>query len=86
MSDDKVIMDSQLLDFVQKIATWHHNGVTQLSHIINEPQATIALGKGTVVPPDTDLHSGIRIGVQTALDVLGTLPFEVTRTDNETEQ
>ena len=77
MSATKTVMVEDLDQFVQVLMAWHANKVAMLRHMKDIPEGTEATQDDQ--PPvimTGDVLKGFRMGLDLALEELGTLPFE----------
>lgn len=78
--------------FAFAVAAWHQQQVDTLQHMINIPEGssmkmTSKDDQGNVTEKDVilegDLLTGFKAGLETALMLLGELPFKVSVVDDE---
>ena len=77
MSATKTVMVNDLDQFVRVLVAWHAKKVATLRHMKDIPEGTEATQDDQ--PPvilTGDVLKGFRMGLDLALEELGTLPFE----------
>lgn len=78
MSAEPTLMIESLDDFVRVLSQWHASQVALLKHLQDIPDGSeVSVDDGAPVTLEGDMKRGFIIGLKTALDHLGTLPFEV---------
>lgn len=77
MSATKTVMVDDLDQFVRVLMAWHANKVAMLRHLQNIPDGTEA-SKDDEEPVilTGDMLKGFQMGLEVALEEMGTLPFE----------
>ncbi len=72
----QTVMVESLDDFVRFLAAWHDKQVATLQHMMSIPEGSEAQAPGgEPILLAGDTHKGFVLGLQTALDFLGELPF-----------
>lgn len=82
MSATKTVMVDDLDQFVRVLMAWHANKVAMLRHLQNIPDGTEASkDDGEPVVLTGDMLKGFQMGLEVALEEMGTLPFEAELED-----
>lgn len=62
--------------FAALVATWHSNAVATVKHLINSPEGIEIVIEGEApLTLEGDTQRGFKVGLELALNFLGTLPF-----------
>lgn len=78
MDEDSTIPVDSLPQFIQLLSQWHANKVATLKHLTSIPEGTdVVVDEQSVMKLEGDTLKGFRVGLETALMELGTLPFAV---------
>lgn len=74
-----------LEDFLEQLTQWHQHQVAQLNLVIDNPDLPLKFQSedGLEVELTAQQAKGFRLGVQQSLKRLGTLPFTVSRDEEE---
>jgi hypothetical protein len=81
----RVEVDSpELAEVLRKLIAWHESQVRGLSLVLEHKDASIDLGDHSI-EAGTELHRGVRIGVQLALAYLGKLPVYFNVADDNSD-
>ena len=76
--------DFEIEAFINTLQIWHKNQVEQLRQVLENKDSDIHLGD-MVFPSDSDAAKGIRAGIKVSLELLGELPFTVTKNEQQEE-
>lgn len=75
-------MSEEILEFIEQLQEWHDNKVIQLLRVTDSEYEDMEIN-GQKVDAKSDYASGIRTGVSLSLSLLGKLPFELKKSDEE---
>ena len=78
------IDNPELTGVLRKLIAWHESRVRGLSLVLEHKDASIDLGENSI-EAGTELHRGVRIGVQLALAYLGKLPVYFNVADDDSD-
>lgn len=82
MSATKTVMVEDLDQFVRVLMAWHTNKVAMLRHLQSIPEGTeVSKDDGEPIVLTGDILKGFQMGLEVALEEMGTLPFEAELED-----
>lgn len=82
MSATKTVMVENLDQFVRVLMAWHANKVAMLRHLQSIPEGTeVSKDDGEPLVLTGDMLKGFQMGLEVALEEMGTLPFEAELED-----
>lgn len=81
-------MDTQLLETIIKLQSWHNNNVAQLkviSEMDEETKVQFEAVDGEKIVLKKEDHKGFKMGVLIALEMIGKFPVEISNIDDDDE-
>jgi len=84
MGDEETVQVADLDSFVRILTNWHNNRVATIKHLMGVPEGMeMQIGDEDPVILEGDRLKGFEMGLELALDNLGTLPFGFELEDAE---
>lgn len=81
LPEDSIPVEN-LNDFVRMLAGWHANAVTKVQHLQQVPvDSVFQVEDETEIVMTPPVLAGFKLGIELAMDQLGTLPFAVELED-----
>lgn len=79
---NKLVQINDLDTFIQLLAAWHQKQVATIQHLYEVPPGTEVVVEGSEpFKMEGDILKGFQLGINMAMQYLGTLPFEAEYED-----